>query len=170
MIFGVHRRQIYNSQREKPLSLLTMKSGIRFLGKLLGRRGGRSKRGDVAAAPAELAWVELGGTEFEPWLTDQADGTPIRLVDAKYLIELAQSGGALLRRQDLPESAFITLEDLRRMSKGGQFHDCLRIFCVSHPWLQPDHCDPKGDNLRLLARVLKAYVECSGGTYAVFIE
>ena len=140
--------------------------GIKFLSKVLGR----SKRGWVAAAPPELPWAELGGVEFEPWLTEQADGTPIRLVDAKYLIKLAESGGKLIRRQDMPESAFISLEDLRRMSKGGQFLDCLRIFCVSHPWLQPDHCDPKGDNLRLLARVLKAYVECSGGTYAVFIE
>ena len=114
--------------------------------------------------------MELGGEEFEPWLSEQADGTPIRLVNAEYLIQLAESGGKLLRRQDMPESAFISLKDLRGMAKGGQFHDCLRIFCVSHPWLQPDHCDPKGDNLRLLARVLKAYVECSGGTYAVFIE
>ena len=141
--------------------------GARFVSRL--RR--RSKRQTEVASAAEApAWVELGGEEFEPWLSEQADGTPIRLVNAEYLIQLAESGGKLLRRQDMPESAFISLKDLRGMAKGGQFHDCLRIFCVSHPWLQPDHCDPKGDNLRLLARVLKAYVECSGGTYAVFIE
>ena len=39
------------------------------------------------------------------------------------------------------------------------------------PWLQPDHPDPHGQTLQLLARVLKAYVDkVQGGTCGVFLD
>ena len=40
------------------------------------------------------------------------------------------------------------------------------------PWQQPDNPDPKGINLRLLARALRSFVEYSynAGPYAVFID
>ena len=52
----------------------------------------------------------------------------------------------------------------------------LRVICISHPWLQPDHPDPRGENLRLIVRALEAYVECpfdngeNMGTYGVFLD
>ena len=56
---------------------------------------------------SELVWVHLGGAELEPQLLVDAEmgAAPIRLVDARYLIALAQDGGRLGRRQDLPDSA-----------------------------------------------------------------
>ena len=63
---------------------------------------------------------------------------PVRLVDARYLIQeqekgLQRGGRAVLkRRQLLPESAFVRLEDLKQMDAGGiDGKDCLRIVCIS---------------------------------------
>lgn len=69
---------------------------------------------------SELVWVHLGGAELEPQLLVDAEmgAAPIRLVDARYLIALAQDGGRLGRRQDLPDSAFVSLETLRRLKIG----------------------------------------------------
>jgi hypothetical protein len=38
------------------------------------------------------------------------------------------------------------------------------------PWLQPDHPDPFGDNLSLIASLLEIFVRHDGKTYAVFID
>ena len=57
--------------------------------------------------------------------------------------------------------------------KSTEFSSSLRIIAVSHPWLQPDHPDPRGENLQLLARVLKRYLsdeKNKGGTIAVFLD
>ena len=50
------------------------------------------------------------------------------------------------------------------------------VVCVSHPWLQPDHPDPKGVNLRLLGRVLEKFLKSKAQpedkltlNYAVFL-
>ena len=55
-------------------------------------------------------------------------GSPVRLVDARFLIELAERGGRLCRRQDLPEEAFVSPEALRRLPLG---IGCLRIVSIS---------------------------------------
>ena len=47
------------------------------------------------------------------------------------------------------------------------------MVCLSYAWLQPDHPDPHGTTLRLLARVLEIMVEYevsgSKGSFGVFI-
>jgi len=103
-------------------------------------------------------WREYGGDEFEAALAviKELGGSAVRLLDARYLIKLAENSGKLRRRQDLPEEAFVTLPQLKRMGKGPGYS--LRVVVVSYPWLQPDHPDPRGETLRLLARVLKAYI------------
>ncbi|MDC0525770.1 hypothetical protein OAO87_02130, partial [bacterium] len=107
---------------------------------------------------SELVWRHLGGAELEPQLVDAELGAaPIRLVDARYLIALARDGGRLGRRQDLPESAFVPLETLRRLKIGSS--NSLRIIVVSHAWLTPWHPDPHGNNLRLLAIALRMMVD-----------
>lgn len=112
--------------------------------------------------------LELGGDEFDDALSEDAalGGSPVRLVDARFLIALARAGGVLLRRQDLPDSAFIPLDRLQRMGDSST----LPIICVSHPWLQPDTPDPRGDNLRLLARVLAACVAEHEFSFGVFLD
>ena len=93
----------------------------------------------VRAAPIESFlwedegyWKACGGAALEPALrVDEAlGGSPVRLVDARFLIELAERGGRLCRRQDLPEEAFVSPEALRRLPRGiGSC--CLRIMSIS---------------------------------------
>ena len=91
----------------------------------------------VRAAPIESfledegAWEEYDEAALEPALrVDEAlGGSPVRLVDARFLIELAERGGRLCRRQDLPEEAFVSPEALRRLPKG--WGGCLRIMSIS---------------------------------------
>jgi len=105
-------------------------------------------------------WSEKGGTVLEKALTfdKELGGSPVRLVDARFLVALAADGGIMPRRQDLPESAFVDLERLRNMGRGNNYGSTLRVVCVSHPWLQPDHPDPIGTTLRLIARALNILV------------
>ena len=130
--------------------------------------GSQEQRDDEAG---DSWWRKCDGARIESELRVDAKlgGSPVRLVDARYLIELEQQGGIFIRRQDLPETAFISLEAIKRLPKGGRHSDCLRIISISHPWQHPDHPDPKGINLKVLARVLKAFTE-GGGTYAVFLD
>lgn len=125
--------------------------------------------------------------ELEPLLNEAHGGeSPVALLDARALIALAeQPDGRLVRRQDMPRSAFLDIDFLRRMPKG--VGNSVRIICVSYPWHQPDHPDPSGSTLRLLAALLRWFagneewqvtqkdghqskptrVQC---TYAVFLD
>ena len=94
----------------------------------------------VRAAPIERFleenerfWEAYDGAALEPALrVDEAlGGSPVRLVDARFLIELAERGGRLCRRQDLPEEAFVSPEALRRLPVGGKLNECLRVMSIS---------------------------------------
>ena len=51
----------------------------------------------------DRAWVSCGGSELEAVLESGAEASaPIALIDARFLISLADKGGVLRRRQDLP--------------------------------------------------------------------
>ena len=123
-------------------------------------------------------WREfLDGAALESALrADPEHGdSPVKLVDARYIVELSKRGGKIVRRQELPEEAFIGLDTLKRLPSGNGA--CLRVIAISHPWQQPDHPDPKEVNLTLLAKVLERFLtahEIYGGgegtTYAVFFE
>ena len=78
------------------------------------------------------------------------------MLDASWLIELAaKPGGTILRRQDLPPEAFVSVDELKA---AGRIDFSLRIILCSYPWMHPKHPDPRGETLRLLARVLRAYL------------
>ena len=88
------------------------------------------------------------------------------------------------RRQDPPpartlKEAFIDLETVKRLPRGGIYGDGLRVIAVSHPWQQPDHPDPKEVNLTLLAKVLERFIALKAyvagevmvdSTYACFFD
>jgi len=97
-----------------------------------------------------VAWKKGGGTELEAVLNSGA----VALLDAEWVIARAASGGVLLPRQALPDKAFLSLSQVQANTEAreGYIHH-LSVFCVSHCWLQPDHPDPRGHNLRAVARV-----------------
>ena len=82
---------------------------------------------------ANNIWHANDGAALEdPLSIDPAIGEgAVRLIDARFLIALAKANGRLPRRQDLPESAFLSLSWLRRMPEGYMPTD-LRVLCVSH--------------------------------------
>ena len=95
--------------------------------------------------------------------------SPVRLIDARFIVELDQRGGTIVRRQDLPEAAFIGLDTLKRLGENSEKN--LKIISISHPWQQPNHPDPKEVNVKLLAKVLKLFIDHDGGgTYGIFFD
>ena len=131
------------------------------------------KRDDSSEAYLYTVWEPNEGAALEASLeVDPETGmAPIRLVDARFLVNLSKADGMLVRRQDLPEEAFINLKTLKFMSKGYMKTD-LRILCLSYPWLTPYHPDPRGDSLKLLAAALDVFCRdrFDGGAWAVFID
>ncbi|CAK0898920.1 unnamed protein product, partial [Prorocentrum cordatum] len=127
-------------------------------------------------------WVERGGLELDPTLASGA----MLLVDAGWLVQLARSGGTFLPRQTLPAAAFTPHSMVRAATQQipetskrsfktneGVFGEILRIACVSHCWLQSQHPDPRGYNLRVLARALALLCRSdmfSSGTWATCLD
>ena len=145
----------------------------------------RNDRADLT----EVTWYRLKGSKLEKSSAGlkvhrELGEAPIRLLDARFLLELAASPelrgpldgtrrAGLPRRQELPEAAFIDLYQLRHMTESG--FGALRILCVSWPWLQPDHPDPRADHLRTLAHVVSMFLsdrifQSHQGTYAVMLD
>ena len=117
-----------------------------------------------SAVPLEphSGWAAQGGPELENVLRAGA----IALLDGAWVVELAAKPGTVIGpRQSLPPEAFISLDAIQAQSSVSLG---LRVACCSYPWLQPDHPDPKGANLRLIARVLDAYLKADGGRWALF--
>jgi hypothetical protein len=95
------------------------------------------------SASAEDRWIEYRGIEIEPPLRSGA----IALLDATWLVRLADSGGRLMRRQELPSEAFVSFDELLAT---GQSADGLRVIAVSQcacnsirthalpPWPDPE--------------------------------
>ena len=112
-------------------------------------------------------WNESGGAELEGVLRSGA----IALLDARWVVELAEAGGVLRPRQALPDEAFLSLSQIQEAMLLSKWHSGLPIVCVSHCWLQPDHPDPRGHNLRMMAKGLKSLLEfrCNR-TVAVFYD
>jgi len=106
-------------------------------------------------------WKRFGGTELEAVLKSGA----VALLDAKWVIARAASGGVLLPRQALSDEAFLSLTEIQARTSNFD----LSVVCVSHCWLQPDHPDPRGCNLRAVARAL-ASLTSKGEPTGVFLD
>ena len=59
---------------------------------------------------------------------DEYGSAAVRLLDAHWLIEYARRGGIILPRQELPEQAFMSLDELQA---AGNPDDTLPIICLS---------------------------------------
>ena len=102
----------------------------------------------------------------------------VKLVRKSYLISLSKAGGVLPRRQDIPPDAFITVEELRRLTpkdEYGQAHTrvgvgytrppgliskntYLPIIVISFCWLTAKHPDPEGKQLKVVAERLENHL------------
>ena len=112
-----------------------------------------------------VKWKECGGTELEAVLKTGA----VALLDAKWVIARAASGGVLLPRQALPDEAFLSLTEVHAATGNSPHFASLPVVCVSHCWLQPDHPDPRGYNLRAVARAL-AHLTKYNSLVGVFLD
>ena len=86
-----------------------------------------SKRGVVAVevlAGAREMWVAYGGASLEPLLRSGA----IAVLNAQWVIALSKAGGTISRRQDLPDEAFLTPDEL---IAAGTANNGLRLALVS---------------------------------------
>jgi hypothetical protein len=90
-----------------------------------------------------------------------------RLVSAQWLCSLASTDGSVLpRRQDCPEEAFLSLEQLQSLhdhSNAVPINGCtgrkrLPVVVISHSWRSRGHPDPEGATLRLIADALRAWL------------
>ena len=92
-----------------------------------------------------------------------------KFLDAAYLAELADLGQPVPRCQDVPAWAVVTLQE---MEESGMPEWMLSALIISYPWLDADHPDIDGAQLRRLAFVLKAFAnkagEKEGGKCGVF--
>jgi len=97
-------------------------------------------------------WVQYGGEAVEELLDD------CTLVDAQYLVKLADEGGILPRWQELPEVARITRANVWRLRCAAATY-FLPVMVLSYCWLDASHPDVLGETLGRVKPVLKAMVQ-----------
>jgi hypothetical protein len=55
----------------------------------------------------------------------------VRLVRASWLVKHSRAGGILMRRQDVPEEAFVGIEELKRCFGAGNKDNVLPVLAIS---------------------------------------
>ena len=122
------------------------------------RRSGKKYRKIVkqmrkrTAAGADTSFLRL------PDVYDEGGEFDILLIKAEWLIECFRNGGRLVRRQDLPDSAFYR----------GKV-EFRAVICISYCWLSKEHPDPDGWHLSYLGRMLELFTTAYGDS-AVFFD
>ena len=135
-----------------------------------------TKEQQAAAAAAEVAqrvlWEEAEGAPEKMKLKvgqywgSHCGGPAIEklfdkgaeLVDAQYLIALAEAGGVLPRWQALPEVAKVGTDHMWRLRCWNDPYR-LPVLVLSCPWLDGYHPDRLGEQLKRLAPIMRAMVE-----------
>ncbi|CAK0884234.1 unnamed protein product [Prorocentrum cordatum] len=95
---------------------------------------------------------------------------PVRLVRMSWLLQ--QRGTVLKRRQELPDEAFVTADELRAVweasGRGGRDH-VAPIITISFCWDSREHPDPKGLQLSLVIDTLEHEFEKYSKAYGKFL-
>ena len=89
------------------------------------------------------------------------------LIRADYLVKLAEEGGVLGHRSQLPAEAIYegpVWQYQDRDDNYGSYHGVV-IVALSYMWGGPDHPDPKGEQLRDVAKFLKWLQSTEGNLY-----
>eukprot|EP00966_Prymnesium_polylepis_P057416 1329529-Prymnesium_polylepis.1 len=76
----------------------------------------------------------------------------VRLVRASWLVALGNAGGVLARRQDLPEEAFVSVDEGILQFGSGNKDGVLPVVVISFCWDRPGHPDPEGKQLKRRSR------------------
>ena len=84
-----------------------------------------------------------------------------KFLNADYLAQLADDGQPVPRCQDVPAWAVVTLQEMEESGITVDW-DLLSALIISYPWLDADHPDIDGAQLRRLAFVLKAFANRAG--------
>ena len=79
----------------------------------------------------------------------------VRLLKMSWLIAHHKARKILMRRQELPEEAFISVNELQRLYGTGNGDGVLPIIAISFCWLTPAHPDPAGEQLAIVAAALE---------------
>ena len=86
----------------------------------------------------------------------------VTLLSLSWLLEFEETGQCLPRRQELPAEAFLSGESFRTIHAAAPTHvqvAALPIIAISYCWLDAAHPDADGEQLRLVASVLRAEAE-----------
>ena len=83
-----------------------------------------------------------------------------KFLNADYLAQLADDGQPVPRCQDVPAWAVVTLQEMEESCFTDGY--LLSALIISYPWLDADHPDIDGAQLRRLAFVLKAFANKAG--------
>ena len=76
-----------------------------------------------------------------------------KLVDAAYLVDLAEQGGIVPRCQDVPPDAVVTLAEMEAWDDPHS----IALLVVSWAWLDPDHPDALGEQILRMVVVFRAF-------------
>ena len=89
-------------------------------------------------------------------LWEKARRGEVALVDARWLINLFKNKGIVPCRQEL-ESHFP--EALVKAPESAEEEANRKIVAISYPWVRPQHPDPDGFHLAIIAQVLELYLQ-----------
>ena len=79
----------------------------------------------------------------------------VRLPKMSWLIQHAKNNGILPRRQELPEEAFISVQELKDLYGKGNRDGVLPIIAISFCWDTAAHPDPRGKQLQTVAAMME---------------
>ena len=96
---------------------------------------------------SKTGWDKFGAGDLKAALKNTT------LVDAGWLLSLAERGVVIPRCQDVPDKAKVTLTQMEAW--GDQ--TTLAVLVISSPWLDENHPDPKGETIKKLLFVLYAF-------------
>ena len=128
----------------------------------LGARGRLRLRGggSNSAAPAAEQAAAVNSIDLDRYTKPTSIWVAlltghVRLVKSSWLIAHSKAKCILPRRQELPEDAFISVDELKSMYGEGNKDGVLPMIAISFCWLTPPHPDPRGEQLALVAGVLE---------------
>ena len=119
-------------------------------------REDEARAAEAAAQPLPegSTWHVFGGAELEPHLAHTT------VIDAKWLLELAERNGVVPPWQLVPPEAKVSLQQLRQSTMNG----LLPIAVLSYGWAAKAHPDEAGVQLQRLVPVLRTMVKsCKKG-------